>query len=145
MSSALSQIEQELARLEQELQQKREAAMGGLRKRLAEIEQAHRDLEAEAADIRRAMGEAPKSAKRGRRAGGPRIGSDHKRSVIARLIQEGHIKHGDQMTRELRAVLKDEGFKAPDFVNLEKLFPEGWQVIKNGERGLAAKAEFRRV
>lgn len=98
ISSALTQIEQEHARLDSKHKQKRELAMGGLRKRLMEIEQAHRDLEAEAAEIRSAMGERPKPAKRARRAGGRRVGSDHKRSVIPRLIQEGHIKAGNQIT-----------------------------------------------
>jgi len=49
-----------------------------------------------------------------------------KADAIARLIAEGHVKYGAELSKGLQSALKDDGFNLQDFVSLQRLFPEGW-------------------
>ncbi|CAN5226227.1 hypothetical protein BH09SUM1_BH09SUM1_11410 [soil metagenome] len=140
-------ITHELKRLEREYQDGRNAVLAKVRERLNAIAYEREVLKQEEAGIHKQLGqETPAPAtKKKRRPSGPRVGSDSKRATLTRLISEGHIKDGAQMTKGLRAVLKDEGFKAPDFSGLQRLFPDGWTIEKNGERGPSARTVFRKT
>jgi hypothetical protein len=146
MSSAVTieKLQSELTALEHEYQGKREAILAKVQLRLDEIAEARAALDQEEAAVRQVLNGDKPSGKRTRRIGGPRITAVQKRNLIAQLIREGHIRSGGELSKGLRAVLTDGGFKAPDFVALQSYSPEGWLVEKNGERGVLARTVFRK-
>ena len=69
----------------------------------------------------------------------------HKKEIIGRFITDGHIRDNSELTKELRAALKDEGFGVHDFRRLNDYLPSGWESRSNGLRGTAAKTTFHKV
>lgn len=139
-------IAQQIERARQEFEQKMQAAKEPARKRLDEINQLRDELDREEADLLRLLNESPAKggpgAKRTRRSSGKRVTRAHKREIIARFINQGHIKNNGDLTRELRIALSDEGFGPNDFRKMNDYLPSGWTSRSNGARGTAARTTF---
>lgn len=150
MSVASSNILGELDRLKREYEDRMKAALQPARQRLAEIDNQRSELDREEAKLLELLGEAPKVSGPARRrsAGGGtrrRIPASHKKEVIARFINEGHIKDKGELTRGLRQALKDQGFGLNDFRKMNDYLPGGWTSKSNGRRGNAAETIFYRT
>lgn len=133
----LQKVEDLKKKHEQELNQVMEPA----RKRLNEIKKEREALDKEEVELLRLIGEEPSGRRRRR---GKRMTAMHKKEIVARFINEGHIKPEMEMTKELRTALRDEGFGPHDFRALNDYLPAGWTAKSNGLRGVAACTTFHK-
>jgi hypothetical protein len=136
-------INETLKKIDEEFQKARNNALAPARNRLAEIQEIKAQLQKEEEDLYVILGE---DSPRGRRRHkGKRMTALHKKEIMGRFIEEGHIKHNSALTRELRAALTDEGFGINDFRKLTAYLPNGWEARSNGLRGTAAKTTFHTI
>ena len=135
----MNSITQHLEDLKKQYEEQLKAAMEPARSRLKEIDSERAKLDQEEAEIRKLLGE---DGPRRRRSKGKRMTSLHKKEIVGRFINEGHIRNDMLMSKELREALKDEGFGPHDFRALNDYLPQGWEAKSNGLRGTAARTTF---
>lgn len=135
-------ITQELEKLQEEFERRKSEAMKPARDRLEEIRKIKAELDAEEEKLLGLLGEG-KDGRRRRR--GKRMTAMHKKEIIGRYIQQGHIKNGSELTKSLRTALTDEGFGVNDFRKLTAYLPSGWEARSNGLRGTAARTTFHQI
>ncbi len=141
MAQTAGEINEELQRLEQEFSQKKAAVVEPARRRLEEIRRQKEELDKEEDQLLELLGERSSSNGRRRRKG-KRMTAMHKKEILGKFIQEGHIKDGSELTKQLRAALTDEGLGVNDFRQLSRYLPSGWEARSNGLRGSAARTTF---
>jgi hypothetical protein len=146
MSSLANELSHELVQFEREREEKVKALKSRATARLAELDEIRAGLDKEEASLREFLNMPGRSEKGGRRkqtrASGKRIPSSEKAAVVANFISQGHIRSGGKLTPELRAALKDAGFKPYDFPKIDQYLPAGWSTKRNGQRGLSAETIF---
>ncbi len=138
IQSQLQQLDQDLEeekrRIEEKAEERRKALIEPAKSRLAEISKLRDELDREEAHLLMLIGD--KKSRRRRR--GKRMTRAHKKEIVGRFINEGHIRDQQDLTKQLRAALTDEGFTSNDYL------PSGWEARSNGMRGTAARTTFLR-
>lgn len=139
-----NEIQEQMSQLEREFEQKKQQLLEPAKRRLEEINANRAELDREEEEILQMLGQAKSGGgqRRRRRSGGKRMTAQHKKEIVGWFIDNGHIKNGTEMTRELRAALQEKGFGIHDFPKLNDYLPSGWEARSNGLRGTAAKTVF---
>jgi phage I-like protein len=149
MSNFLREFNDEIASLERQVAEKREAYRSRAEARLREISEARAALDNEENEIRSFLGltsgtKKGKARKAGTRTISKRIPTAEKKAIVAQFVAEGHIQANAELTPSLRAALTDAGLRSYDFPKIGSLLPEGWSATSNGQRGLLAKTVFHK-
>lgn len=147
MSVASNQILEAIEKAKSHFEEQVKAALAPARARLAEISRLRDELDSEESKLRTLLGEskpaaAASSSSRRRRSSGRRMSSAAKKEIVARFIQEGHIRNGGELSRSLRVAMMEAGIGVNDFRILHQYLPAGWSAKNNGQRGSASKTTF---
>jgi len=138
----VSSIKEKMAAIDSQAEQQKRALVEPAKKRIEEIRQSRTALDREEEELLALIGEPRRGGVGRKPRTGKRMTALHKKEIIGRFIENGHIRPNTDLSRELRIALTDEGFGSNDFRKLTAYMPAGWEARSNGQRGTAARTVF---